>query len=618
MKQRVGILSGLVLSMLSALGQVAVVHVEDGQWMDVKQIKSFADNIDASTAATKANTDVMRAVMAERQKAVLALNQIALLHDTGLVLLTVGPTDQIAAELSEMVGDPNSNPKSISLRAMPALSSPSSAIAPFKSLRNSITGVTGQIQSLWGQVSSLPSDMLGAAGSGPFGLLDAADMGFQVFDSAGNLITQISGIVSRFDALVYTGKKFIGTDWTDIDGVMGMLGAVISLDREVPVLTLACGGQLLSAVEDARSGWYRARHLYYQGRGLLNDGGNLIDNAGSLFQANSDAARREQLYQFGDGLYVRPQSDIDGAYAALVQRGSGAQQMAFYSSVTRNQGVTYDPIVGNFTDGDRANTYNLNNSLSGGAYFAVEAFNQRKGGGANPYAEMAAVLAPALPVVGPRVAAGEKLVATTEDIALAQTLPPIDLRGYPRLTFSPEEEDKLIQGICDAGYGLRLLRRVSSQASATSTSVLAVTLTEKEKAEYLARMDASDVRMKQNSRMLNIATQCINYTQRALEAVSRLRSALTGIAGEATQLNALETVPVMIQNCDQMVLFLQRQATDYSMEVERLLKERNAELSTRAAFRRNALNTLRETCSARVGAALLSKDASDARNMMGL
>lgn len=649
----IGILGGLVVA--AAQAQIPVTDVAAQMQLsriqqdtskiksDVIAIRDHTNKIATESELIRGNTDVMRAVMAEKQKFIMALNQMDLLHQTGLVLLKAAPTDQIMSEVTAMTDGAYTNtltqPGSIGMPNMPTVGNPINSVRPFRDLsgriRNAIgsgSNIGGSARNVWNSVQSIWAN---PGSTTPFTVLDLADSAYGVGDAAADTYGSVAGIFSSIEQVYYTGKRFIGRDWTNVDGIVGVRGVPISVDRTPPAVMMGADGSFRSALTDAASGFQSTKRAYLarfgNGRGTGAPGsapsnpGDPLDEdflgnvgpadgdggddpfapAAAGFQAGTDAAARLHRYQVNEGIYLRPQSDLDGAYNELVANGTAAEQMAFWSATTYHHGTTYSPLVGNFHDGERVNPFNLNDTLSGGAFFAVEEYNALKGQSGNPYSDMARTLAPSMTAILAGTQQGQRLEVASDDIARAKKMQPVNLRAFKPLAYNPADlPESTMIAMARSGH---FPTATVSAGGGTASSVVTVGLTDPEQDEFDGRILKSDIRLSENYRMMNICQSMLTYSNDAITAISRLRAALTGISSEMTELNAIETVPGLIMMCDQMILFLKRQHADYSLEIERLRKESNVELAARGNWWRKTEDMLRKSATTRINHALMSQ-----------
>jgi hypothetical protein len=579
-------------------------------------IQNLVKLIEADTDRTMKNTEVIRSVLVEKQKLALALNQISLLQTNGKVLTEVAPTSQIVSQVNDMVSNPTSVPKPITLGKMPSLAKPSDAIRHIKDLVQKPSQMANQVQSLGSDFIGWFSGAADTLTSSPWGVLDLADQGVGFFDQAGNFVSSVSAIFGAIDQMVYTGKTFIGTNWGNIDDVAGLLGSQIALDRKLPFVELPVTGRLAETIYDARSGYQQLQNMQRRMETIRQGAQNYFaaNSVGSRFVAGSDAAQREVAYAFADGVYVRPETELDAAYFHLVQTGTPAERLAFEAATTMKYGSCYDPVVGWFQDGEKLPDVNLNETLSNGAFGAVERYRVATNSKMkNGYDTFASTLAPVAVQILAGAEPGKKIIVSAALVKEAKKAQPLNLKQYGSLAAlaNPAAEQLFAYelDVIEARQGLRL-RPIANTGN--NNGIVVVGLPKAQASEYTERIKASDVRVSENSRMLNICVATINYTQNALEAATRLRAALVGVAELSTQYNALETVPAMIQNCDNTILFLQRQVSDYSLEIERLKKERNNELSARAEFVRQTRVDLERNARSRISSALLSATAKPA------
>lgn len=583
---------------------------------DIPAIKQYTGETAANTAQTALNTDVIRSILVERQKLTLALNQISLLQDNGIVLSTVAPTDQIVEQVRLMTENSDSKVGELSLGTMPSLKSPSQAIDHVRgildTMRNTYSGASQMWQSTQSWYSTASSGI-----ANPWGVVDLAASGAGLVDQAGNVINNVSAIYSRIDRMVYTGRELIGTNWGDINSIVGVLGTPISEDLTLPTMVVPVSGKLLATLQDARTGYSQTRSVINRGSQVIDRGNQIIQGAlGATgydssspylraFVPGSDAHQRAAAYMVSDGLFLRPPSELDGAYFAMVQSGTPTDATVFQAATTIGNGSAYDSVVGWFASDEKRHRNNLNQTLSSGAYGAVQEFQAAtRNNQPNAYARFAATMAPALPAILAGAESGKRLNITPEMVHMAEAMPPLNLSAFPPIASitTPVTDDEFEREIL--AYEEAVGRRIMMPASATQAGVLTIGLSGRQAEEYTSRIGASDGRLTQNNRMLNIMVSTLNYSQKALEANTRLRGAFAGLASMMTEANALESVPAMIQACDAMTLYLQRQISDYSLEVERLMKDRHTELSVRAGIANQAREKLARESRSRIASAI--------------
>jgi len=566
-------------------------------------MESDVDSILSHAARTDANIAQIRMVQECRQKVVLALAQMRLLQDQGLVLMKVGPAAGVVAEAERMLTGSTDEPKELAIAAMPSLTSPMAIIDDFKALLDDAkslyqqgVGFLTSLQNFQSVVSGLQS---------PWGILDVVDSGMRVLDGFDQLTGQTAGIVYKVDELVWTGRRFIGTDWTDVDSIMGLLGTTLDLERELPALVLPVSGRLARTLEDARAGYQQTMEMLQRGTSVYQEAGEVAGQIGGWFGASSESAVRQRRYAVADGIWLRRECRLDGAYAMLVQKGTGAGAMEFASALTDSHGIVYEPSVGYFPDGDRVSAADLNNSLSGGARGAVDRFlADRQLAIENPFASFARAVAPVVREKSLAVSAGQPLRLGAADVAAASGRH-VDFSRFPSLSATASSLE-------DWAVALWTSCQLDWRRVGTGGSVVVIKPTASQSEEYGQRLAASDRMMRNNRRQTAVSLAMLNYSQAALEAASSLRAALDGIAGTLTALNAVEAVPMMVQNCDSLILYIQQLVAFYGSECGRLALEQHAILSARADSVRSSRENLERDASLRVAALVTNRWKRDA------
>lgn len=595
-----GVLAGGVAR---SFGQWAVAEAP-GSPLDMKtglimnsawNIESGVESLVMQMAHVEAHTRAMRTVQEARQRVIVALAQMRLLQEHGLVLLRMGPAAEIVGQTEAFWAQPDAEPQPVLLAEMPALTSPVSIVNDFKGLLEDSRNLYTQGKSLWNAVKGLNAGF----SLNPSGLLQLADAGWTLFDETQKTANAAVGVYYKVENLIWTGRRFIGADWGHIDHIVGFLGATIDLDREIPAAILPISARLASALESARTG----SPVASQNNGALAGRGN------SLFVAGSNAAQREEAYRIAESMYLRPESPLDSAWVHMVARGGGASAMQFYAAVSGAGGITYDPAIGYFRDGERRNRFNLNNGLSGGAHKAVARFyRENRRAGANPFDRFARTLAPILGDLLRGLEIGQPVRITEADVHRAGSMRPPALSGFPRLA-------EWMPLLDMRGWAVekrwRLWRRVGNGVE----NVLVVKPTLRQQEEYAARIRASDTAIRRNRRQAYMAIAMLNYCQAAMEAASHLRAALQGIAGTLTAINAVESIPVMIQNSDHFIAYLQQMIAWYGGESGRLQQEQHDLLSGRARHVQAARDELQRSASLRVSA-FISRSGSGHRRRL--
>ncbi len=567
----------------------------------VAQLKKIEKN----TYNTMVDVNNMRGVLDARQKIILSLNQMALLHEAGIALIQVSPTDQLIVEVGEMVDNrvesqnrlkygtkkgysTSSKINRIDIGKMPSLSSVSGILSPFKSLKNQVTGLYNRAKSMWGTLSSIASGNI-------WGILDLPE-------AVGSATTRLSGLYSTISGLMYTGKRLIGKNWLSIEGLMSASGSLLELNREFPSVL---GG----ASPDATRAILNGKSLYYQGRSSYNRINGVMSSA-SQYLSDSNAALREAEYSMGDALILRPASQWDAAYDTLVQRMGGAAAIAFYATSTREHGVVYSPDIGTFYDGERITPYHLDESFSDGGWIAYEAYNETFPEKAvhNPYSGLARTVAP---IVGQLVAnssTGVRLTPSDEEINEAAGLPSIDLSDKRFcLSALPALSSTQVQIALNNRDVRRASQFIRCSSSADTPKVLYTTLTGPLKANYGSGINFNDRELTDGCRKMNMAQATLSYHTEILHAYYDMQKGLTGIAESQEPGNAVESIWTMVHANQNTIMDLQNSISDYSQLIGSHLTSRYKTLLIRKDMVETAVKELTYDTPELVSAAIYGK-----------
>ena len=150
--------------------------------------------------------------------------------------------------------------------------------------------------------------------------------------------------------------------------------------------------------------------------------------------------------------------------------------------------------------------------------------------------------------------------------------------------------------------------------AAGGQSGLILTLTNKEQQEYNAYMAAGNTRISQIAVMSSINSMMLQYSKKVLTAVNKLRDDLKQQADNMTEDNAIESIPMMIQNCSNMSVVMNQMCADYTIEIERLMETKDAVLRDQAKYNTSISNMLQRTASTRAANAALLAAGNNSSN----
>ena len=528
-------------------------------------IQSDTDQILTHVATIDSNVQNMTDVMKAKQELILSVAQMNLLVTQGKVI-QVDPMN------------PNSGPGNTVSQVVDSIVNAGSNVNYANSAGSS--NYPPSVGPVAGGSSTVPSTPAGPAGgaspaipSGPntMGIFQLGSA--QAISLAANpnaflnaiqgasmqVATQVlSQIGTSVMGLIFNGgnRTFSGLNANNIDNIMGNNGHILAIDHQTP--------QTL----------YPASPSYLQ----------MLKSAGYNIPTGTVTANGEKV---ADGIYLRRQAPYDAAYVKMVERGTGVSKMQFYSAISQADVVTYSAIAGNSQSGyGFRSSINMNDALSGGAYNAVSAYNSQVGGGPNPYATFAPTVAPLLPDFANNVSPSNILEIPSNAVNSAKSVPPINLmacgtleeaRGKKEMTrfaaiFAPFDRHKK-----DSDEYMK----VQDTGATSQPMVMVFGLTKSQNDDLMARVRNSDTQVQQGRSVIVMDQLMLQYSRNVLTASNNLRNALQKTSSNMTNQNAIESVAMMIQNCDNMALVLQRQIADYATDIQRLLTEQHKELVAR-------------------------------------
>lgn len=610
---------------------------------DTTEIAGYTGNMDKNVAN-------MRQVMSARQQLIVAVAKMNLLVTQGRVIQQDPLGD---GEINSMENAVSSvfDAGGVAAGSLPGAQGYSGS--GYGSGQSFNPGEVGRVGGING--------VLGTSGSSG-GIVGSVGNIAQGNASSGDIIGVVQGVLSMFGSnvsdLSFNGSSFSGMNSQNIDNIMGHMGRVISLDRQVP--------QTVQAVP-----YYYKDRIIGSATAVSNDGQTL----------NLDVPKK-----IADGFYLRKEAPYDGAYVKMVERGNGGSNMQFFAAISEGDVVTYDPTSGTAPQGYGFKTsVNMNDALSSGAYGAVASYNARMGGGANPYADFARTIAPVLGDATKGQEPNTVVAISQNTIEAGAEAAPVKLTGFGKVADARNSKEKIrfIAALKPFAQPSAAEYFSDYQAASAIEDIVAVFAPpEREGGELMSKIDASDGRIKQNSSLIIMNQLMLGYSKEVLQASVNLRNELQRIAGGSASLrwipeagrfvltedaagfipvsqpggstvggslvetvtgagssfggtgavgsiveqftgpsqgspssgsglqmdenNAIESIMMMIQNCDNMALVLQRQIADYAIEIERLLNDRNSELRSRSDIWTEARTANEKSIDGRLRAAAMA------------
>lgn len=388
----------------------------------------------------------------------------------------------------------------------------------------------------------------------------------------------LDSITENFSGLSYDGKKFNGSNADFVQDIVGYLGEPLALDEALPQVILPVSTQ-------ASQGLSRLKKQFQRDS----------DNASSLCQATAaflggGGAKSAVNNLMQDGVFLRKACNLDSAFTNRVVRGSGPMRTAFYAAVQAGNQFAYDPLIGNTAqNGSTEAPFNLDNVFSNGAFDAIAKYLNQQGSIRsifNTYFGYARTLAPVLEKELGNVEPGKRLVVTKNLLDQARSLTP--LFSFSTQAHSPWRF---------------AANNLEEAPKANKVVVLTPTLNEAQ--EFKTWMKASTGSLSRISVHLAKAKTMLAYTQEANTSAIELKEELEKLSKSMTQRNAIESIPLMIQNLDAVILSLHRQEADYFMEMNRLKQERHLELEKRADYVKKTRNKIAEQAPERMTQLLL-------------
>lgn len=643
---------------------------------DTGQILQEDKKIQENTKQIKEDTTHMRNVLDSKQKLILAIGQLQALSQYGIAVSEDKVDEKMSKALVELIKNPKQAEKAIKnltvsnsgsssfgglggstgggSGSIPGTSSLSGAGNNWSGALSSMENMGGDDFSMpggtnlgnfssWANVSSLISNGGGNQIDGFSDSLNPSGGGF------GNVTSMFNQSVQQIGQLT----NVVGNVFAFAENTVGYNGVPLNFQQLPPSYMYPVSNNVAGQLGMLANNFQKGPNFNQVLDGLMDNlspAGQIIDGAGQVLNGAAeitDAAKG----LLGDGLYIRKLTPEDNAYYAMVQKGTARSTVAFYAANTNAYGSEYHPFSG-YTKGKILNkNFNLNNTLSAGAYASVERFNKIHGHEGNPYSNFAKGLAPVLAKSYTGVV-GKNYVPDMNMLRAARDASPIDFNKFPKITSyeynSLDDGEKGVRKVfamlenqiesqnrnilnpfapAKTNKGFAMLDRLTPKFNTTVSyfpaqgapaaggqSGLILTLTNKEQQEYNAYMAAGNTRISQIAVMSSINSMMLQYSKKVLTAVNKLRDDLKQQADNMTEDNAIESIPMMIQNCSNMSVVMNQMCADYTIEIERLMETKDAVLRDQAKYNTSISNMLQRTASTRAANAALLAAGNNSSN----
>ena len=314
---------------------------------------------------------------------------------------------------------------------------------------------------------------------------------------------------------------------------------------------------------------------------------------------------------------------FDNLYIVKVQEGSAQSKMEFWGlqDGLATKGLAYHPYTGIRTIRDAAQTrFDPTNTLSAGAYAAVEHYNQKaRATGAtqvkNSYANYAYYVTPAL-IATTRIQPGQRIEITPKVVAAAKRIGPRYDTNVPNRIAQAAEIDTLVphrlalrtngltpvQNVMGSPTQAQTFQGISVNPSNVPPSyqgqgVAVVGLSLPQTENYLNQIFSNDQRLGINQTITGITSTMMDYINKIQQGLVMVRQALQLLRQTSSYFNALEGVTQALNVIDQTLAKVQKDIHDYTAKIFDYLDGKQIIISDR--------NNIVQTC---------PKHASDRRS----
>jgi hypothetical protein len=418
------------------------------------------------------------------------------------------------------------------------------------------------------------------------------------------------------EQLTFNGANFQGGNFGFTDNTANFAGLPISADREPPQMLIPLTGSSTAILTGADTAYSTSPAA--QG---------VVSGFNSIYPSARPIART----MIADGVIVRQAQPFDNLYLAKVQEGSARSKMEFWGlqDGLATRGLTYHPVTGVRTIKEAAQArFDPTNTLSGGAYAAVEDYNRRAriAGGQqvrNVYANYAYYVTPGLIVAG-QVQAGKRIDITPQVIDAAKRIGPRYDTNVPNRIAEAAQIDTLVpHRLAQRDRGLIPVQNVTTipnqqqmlyqgvNVNPTNVpppyqgqGVAVVGLSLPQTENYLNQIFSNDQRLAMNQTISGITATMIDYINKIQQGLMMIRSALQLMRQASSFFNALEGVTHALNVIDQTLAKIQSDIHEYTTKIFSYLDGKQIILSDRNNIVQTAQNTLATVAQDKVALAM--------------
>jgi hypothetical protein len=415
--------------------------------------------------------------------------------------------------------------------------------------------------------------------------------------------------------LTFNGSNFQGGNFGFSDNLANFAGLPVSADREPPSMLVPLSNSANAIMTGAVS---------------ASSTNPAMQRLAAGFNALYPSAQPVAQTMIADGVIVRQAEPFDNLYIAKFQEGSAKSKMEFWGlqDGLQTKGLAYHPLTGIRRLRDAAQTrFDPTNTLSAGAYAAVQQFNQtaRTTGARqvkNSYANYAYYVTPAL-IATTQIQPGQRIEITPEVVAAAKRIGPRYDTNVPNCIAQAAEIDTLVphrlalrtngltpvQNVTSAPAQVQTFQGISVNPSNVPPSyqgqgVAVVGLSLPQTQNYLNQILSNDQRLAMNQTITGITSTMMDYINKIQQGLVMIRQALQLLRQASSFFNALEGVTQALNVIDQTLAKIQKDIHDYTTKIFSYLDGKQIVLSDRNNIVQTAQNALATVAQDKVAVAM--------------
>jgi hypothetical protein len=415
--------------------------------------------------------------------------------------------------------------------------------------------------------------------------------------------------------LAFNGSNFQGGNFGFSDNLANFAGLPVSADREPPLMLLPLSSSANAIMTGAVSASSTNPAMQ-----------RLATGFNALYPSTQPVAKT----MIADGVMVRQAQPFDNLYIAKFQEGSAKSKMEFWGlqDGLATKGLAYHPLTGIRTARDAALTrFDPTNTLSAGAYAAVQQYNQnaRAAGGPqvkNSYANYAYYVTPAL-LATTQIQPGQRIEITPKVVSAAKRIGTRYDTNVPNRIAEAAEIDTLVpHRLALRTHGLTPVQNVTSGPAQGQTfqgisvnpnnvppsyqgqGVAVVSLSVPQIENYLNQIFSNDQRLGINQTITGITSTMMDYINKIQQGLVMIRQALQLLRQASSFFNALEGVTQALNVIDQTLAKIQKDIHDYTTKIFSYLDGKQIVLSDRNNIVQTAQNVLSTVAQDKVAVAM--------------